>query len=240
MNKKDDVKGSIKRLTQIPNVKREKYQPEYVRLGLEPPEVLPVKDTDFRYAFSKRKDFVTSSDGKKDNPVEPPRVAVNAYKEQKEIPRQMQNVNSGFNHEHTWIPTAEYYDEETIPPDAVNEELYPYEGKTNQQLDEESSKVASGSINYDEVKLPQERVVKQDNRQYHRLLDLTENQYCIAVDGNIVHISEDLNQIENMVEYILFDSESPLGDVSIESIAVFRRLSLKAGILVVEAHSLTI
>lgn len=245
MNKKDDViRNPARRLGQVIG-KVEKYQPEHVKMGLEPAEPAQVPDTDFRYAFNKRKQFVTSSKGPSPSAPRPTKVEVMAAQEMprnREVPKQVR-VSSGFNHEHTWRPTAEFFDEETLPPEAVNEEWYPAEGKDNAALDEEAQQFATEQIKYDDLdfpeakapppRAPQPKAVPQEkSKKYHHLLDLTAEQYCISVEGNIVYIADDLEQVENMVEYILFDQESPLGDISIESIAVFKRLALKAGVVV--------
>lgn len=247
MNKKDDViRNPARRLSQIIG-RVEKYQPEHVKMGIDPVEPAHVSDDDFRYAFNKRKQFVTSSKGPNPSVAKPiAKVEVMAAQEMprnREVPKQVR-VSSGFNHEHTWRPTAEFYDEETLPPDAVNEEWYQAEGKDNTTLDEEAKQFSTEQIKYDDLNFPKEKAIprarqqkaasQEKSKKYHHLLDLTSEQYCIAVEGNIVFITDDLDQLENMVEYVLFDQESPLGDVSIENIAVFKRLSLKAGVVVKE------
>ncbi|HVI41870.1 MAG TPA: hypothetical protein VM577_14565 [Anaerovoracaceae bacterium] len=232
MTKKTDlIKNPARQLNQM--AKRERYVPNYVKMGLETPQPAKVPNSDFEYAFNKRKPFVTSSGGKKENetPKLPNVAVVSASSNRRSVPKQVM-VSSGFSHEHTWHPVAKFYDEETIPEGQVDMDEFPW-----QEEEETDENVGAERISYDEVEVEQRQPMKSGSEapksaKYHQLSALEEGEYCIAVDGNIVHISSSLVEIEDMVEYILFDQNSPLGDISVESVSVFKRMSVKAGILV--------
>lgn len=225
--------------------KQEAYQPEYVRLGLEPGKPRKVSSEDFQYAFNKRKEtsLLSKTTDKKD-PLPrkyPPQV----------------KVSSGFNHEHTWRPTAEFYDEETLSVEQADKEdlfcLDEYASTEELEAQEESEK--SVPIKFDEVKLENKKapklpskttlptkVVKEEEYEEDEEKEIEEdysvdsvknNQYCVIVRGEIVCISPSLEEIEYTVENILFNSLAE-DDISVDDIMVFKRLSVRAGVVVKE------
>lgn len=223
--------------------KREFYQPEYVKLGIDAPKPNVVPKEDFEYAFSKRKTLLSSS--KKAEEPSKHEDRMRKYKGPM--------VNSGGNHEHTWHPVAQYFDEETIPLEQVDEEIYPWDkDKDYADLEQEEKKSFSEKINYNEVAstedydqdLTDEMNSESKQNKYLKYSEIKKSiknlqsvpveGYCISVHGNVVYISETLAEVEAMLEYVLFDQKSPLGDVSIEDISVFKKLSIRAGVVVRE------
>jgi hypothetical protein len=236
--------------------KTESYQPEYVRLGLDPIKPAKVPSEDFQYAFGKRKPFITSSKkdphmaGKKphmnDKLATPPSISSDKF------PSQIK-ISSGFNHEHTWRPTAAYYDEETIPIDQVSkedvEEFSKLESVTFDELESKEKEIKTKPIKFDEVEdetqfddMIGELSFKSDpiaNKQKKEpdlnIDDIKNNQYCVIVRGVIVRVTSSLEEIEHIVESILFNEYDQVeDDVSVDDIIVFKRLSIKAGVVIKE------
>lgn len=240
--------------------KQEAYQPEYVRLGLEPGKPAKVSSEDFQYAFNKRKPFVTSSKGPKETNLLP-KTTDKKDPLPRKYPPQVK-VSSGFNHEHTWRPTAEFYDEETLSVEQVDKEDLSWldESVSTEELEAQEESEKSASIKFDEVKLENKKasklpsktplptkVIKEEEyeeeeyeedeereiEEDYSVDSVKNNQYCVIVRGETVCISPSLEEIEYTVENILFNSLVE-DDISVDDIMVFKRLSVRAGVVVKE------
>lgn len=213
--------------------KIEKYVPENIRLGVNIPPPAEVSPSDFKYAFDKSKaDMANKLRREAAGPIkqpEPKRVRI--YKESEQpyvnidqqptrqvsgrFPKQLK-VNSGFGHEHTWHPD----------PLEENEQSF-------QELENEERVISSRKFNYNDIPFPQEEEkLSVEDINSSTLSNLEINRYFISIENEIIFSSPSLLEIEEMLDYILFDADSPLGDVSVEDISVFKKLEVKTGIVV--------
>lgn len=198
--------------------RREPYQPEYMRLGLDPVVTENNNNADFQYAHMKRQNMI----GKKQQEEK--------RKPQLNIPKQVM-VNSGTNHEHTWHPITPRYEEETLPQKSTPQ----WEVSDMKQLEDEENDASFGSIRYNEIPDPPNQEASPSSKEeLLSLEDVAPEEYCVIVDNKILLSTDDLETIESFIDYLLFDSRCPLQDVSAESIFVFKRLVLKTGIIIKE------
>lgn len=217
--------------------KRKPYIPEYVRLGMDPPEPAEFSPTDFIFA-SKKKNSVPL--GVKAPVMPTGKVFIKA--EEREIPQQFP-VASGNNREHTWYPTEEddqfqfqeyangpINDEEiSLPPmkRGARQEHHPYLNELPKQhpnylIQEQIEQV-------DDYEEESSDGKKTENESVH---NLTNGNFYIFLDDKVVYVCNSLSKIESMVEFILFNEASPFEIENAEDLVVMERLPVKIGVTV--------
>ncbi len=182
-----------------------KYEPNYVRLGMEP-VIRAASPNDFKRSNkplkprtpepSVRKQSVPSSDSQ--------RIF---------IPKST-NVQSGQNRAHVWYPSEQDNEgdaEEYINSDISYDEVEDLDNSEN---------------------LPQEDFNDPTDINQYNLSSIEQEQYFIIIDGKITCIADSLGEIEELVESIMFDPKSPYVGISVDVISVFQKLNLKFGISV--------
>jgi hypothetical protein len=241
-------------------VKQERYMPEYVKLGIDPIKPAKVSSADFLYARDRRKPMVTSSSKEQAPKQQAPAQLQKPFKLiENKYPPQV-NVRSGFNHEHTWRPTAQFYDEETGQQN--DQEGYVDESVSYEELQAEEATVTSEKIRFDKIEDDFNNAVKPELKTMsweegiheakanpwleeeaeapsslssHDSLNINavnQGEYFILINNQIIDISASLVETEQMVEKILFDESS--ADISAEDVKVFKRCSIKAGVVIKE------
>lgn len=198
--------------------KRETYQPEYLRFGLDPHSPFSLKQQkaveekmkqDFQMALTERRK--------------------QEKKMAETLPKQVK-VNSGINQEQIWLPPqAKYFDEElSSAPDSVwfdpeksVESLEQEESLSgNEQfLDEDISFTEEGLQALTEATNPDEINLE--------ITDTPESQYCVMVNGKVIAIAENKEEAENVVDFAAFSKQTPFQSTSLEDVAVFQRIKIK-------------
>jgi len=108
-----------------------------------------------------------------------------------------------------------------------------------QALADEEQNINSAQYRYDDVpsppsarfveRNPQNYVVSDESgEQEFSFSDLMNNEYCIVVRGDILYISTSRQEIEDVIETMLFEHQT----VTHEEVIVLQRLKLKVGVSV--------
>jgi hypothetical protein len=209
-------------------LKEEPYQPEYVRLGVEPLRPRQVSEADHFYSNRNRNN---SRQGKSVNSKEmlkqnipnviskaPPSVSF----EEKNIPKS-NFVASGNNMEHAWVPQREqaeidvnedqiFYDEVSLPSD---KETVSFDTQPDYVQSKEDEQVGS-----------RKWVSSSEKESSHNYFAFN---FFVAIRGQIVFGSDNIDDIENYIESIIFKDQ---GDLKQGDFVVMKRLPLKVGVCV--------
>lgn len=182
-------------------------QPEHKRLGIKPGELVSkIDQSDFRYAAEKR----IQAAKKEEIHINTP----NSIK--KNFPAQLKVGNiSGFTQEATWRPREEIENQNVIETWEDNKE------KSFEQLEQEEAKLKEEIFSYDEIET--EKTDMQDICK--------SNDYVVLYNEKIIFYHSDLNKVELFIENLLFDENSEYQDIKIDDILVFKRMILKAGVI---------
>jgi hypothetical protein len=217
MTKKETVNGRIISQSEViknPNrklntVKRtEPYQPEYSRLGLEPTPPAHISPEEFAYGKKKRRVTVVAE------PSVPP--ALKTEPAARKLPETSVKVQSGRSRDHYWYPSEQ---------DSL----------------EKAEQFAHAEIAYDEVGVPDEVMLEEEELEEEdsepefdmlpaEIQQLPPGHYCLCVDNKIICTAFSLDEVEELIESLIFNPDSPYHGMSVEEIAVLQRLELKFGI----------
>lgn len=125
---------------------------------------------------------------------------------------------------------AEYFDEEPAKrPINLKDFLLETSGNPNEEVFE---------VDIDErkknVRTPKPRPVSAPKKTEQKIeLDSPEMQigdYCIFIKNKLIHNSPDVSEIEEMLQYLLFDDQSPIPDLESKDICLLKRLPIKIGV----------
>jgi hypothetical protein len=193
------------------NQSRQKYMPEYVRLGweLDPMQLRQEEE-------NRRLDFQISLQDKISKERKMNKLNVS---KQAKVNGELDLDQIEFDgEEKATVPDLFWFDPET----------------SNEELDMKEKEIMSGNILDDEIKSPSEEISDDKLTIQPTLLDVKAGQFCLTVRGEIIAVFDSIEEAEEEVDFIIFSNESSFSDVNLEDIAVFKKLKLRAGIVLGE------
>ena len=190
-------------------------EPQYKSLGINPQELIqkPLKE-DFRYAAEKR-----IEEQKKEIYFTPPNQVKTKF------PPQMNVGNiSGFANEATWRP-SDNNDDPIYESSWKNEKVQPIE-----ELEQEEEKLKTEEFTYETIKELEEADLEED------LLEKEEEKqkYVVVYNQKIIFSHNEINRVELFLEEILFNENNEYKNITVDELLIFKRLSLKAGVIIRE------
>lgn len=207
MQRTSIIRNPARKIVKVQN--KIELQPEHKRLGIKSNELVSkIDQSDFRYAAEKR----IQAAKKEEIHINTP----NSIK--KNFPAQLKVGNiSGFTQEATWRPREETENQNVIEAWEDNKE------KSFEQLEQEEGKLKEEIFSYDEIETETEKTDMQDICK--------SNDYVVLYNEKIIFYHSDLNKVELFIENLLFDENSEYQDIKIDDILVFKRMILKAGVI---------
>jgi hypothetical protein len=220
----------------------EAYQPEYVRMDLDPVAFDPKTVESFNASAMKARRVVASKQRVEGQNVEQP--SPNRYVQQEMPPPVASQVPSPNRRPAPMQRHADNSPIYTSPPQAqmgaygsmsgfgtdwfsgvnpeaeeerINQETFPYEDVPIQ---------GEPPTQEDQVTEP-DYLHQQTQGDHAPLLSVEEGEYCIVVGNDVWHRSVSPEDIEQVLESIFFEMK-----VSYEEVAVFRRTKLRVGVCV--------
>lgn len=215
--------------------KKEPYQPEHVRLGLDLHNPIKIKE-DKEAELNRRLEFqiAASERLKKERKMS----------EKIEIPKQLK-VSSGSSQEHFWLPDgqgkteAAYFDEKLS--DKANSNWFE-QSKSDEELEQAEILATTEEILDEDIVFTQEgfdalQEAAQDDEPEQEgvdleIIDTPASHYCVVVKNKVIAIVDSIEEAESLVDYAVFSGKPPFEATSLEDVAVFQKLSIKAGITV--------
>lgn len=216
--------------------KKEPYQPEHVRLGLDLHNPIKVKE-DKEADLNRRLEFqiAASEKLKKERKMS----------EKIEIPKQLK-VSSGSGQEHFWLPggqdkKAVYFDEKL--GDKIDPNWFE-QSKSDEQLEQAEMLATTEEILDEDIvftqegfDILQEAAQEVEPEQEGVDLEITDTpalHYCVVVKNKVIAIVDGIEEVESLVDYAVFSGKPPFEATSLDDIAVFQKLNVKAGIVVIK------
>ncbi len=200
-----------------------KYIPNWMQMGIDP--VVHDVSNDFKIAAMKKKPKLSPVPVAEHIPVQPPltQVAISSQKDSNQIPNQTR-VNVGLNK--NWFEDSSSNEEilfDEIPdPPLPESDSFVDDALPEFDVPDLESEDASG------LELEDFGNGTEDNEQ------VQPGEYCLLVRGNLVAKSLFKEEVEEIIEKILFDQAYGLTNVTIEDIVLMKRIPLRVGILAME------
>lgn len=210
----DVIKNPARNInTKIYKAQQEPYQPEHVKLGLDLNNPIKMKENK-EAELNRRLEFQIASSE---------RLKKEKKMSKLEIPKQIK-VASGASQEHVWLPQTSKLEMDWFD-----------ESQSDEGLVQEEIEASSGVILDEEIIIPSESgpAEFEDTKIEDIDLEITDTpiaNYCIMIDGGVVAIVDSLEEAERVADFALFSGKPPFESVTLENIAVFKRLNIKAGI----------
>ena len=178
--------------------------PEYIRLNKNPIPIMQVKQEE----QVRQREFQMGAKEK---------MAQNKLN----IPRQLKLSGKA---EDYWVPA----DNGTPTPHV-----------STPQLEEESVKINSTPVFEEEIELPLESeeveesfMTSPPDDPINKLSLLNSGEFCIMYNGDIISIQRTLTELEEAIDFIIFSADCPIKDVTLDQLSVFKKMNLRAGVLV--------
>ncbi len=152
------------------------------------------------------------------------------YKRLNVEPQKGGNLNPDFSKKRAPLKTPQV--PQTLPEDekvfirgtafqAPATSTLPVSGFSREQVwRPESSEEKQEKIIYDEVLSPPSQ------------LNISPGHYILVIEGEPVHSSQSLDELEELLEQLLFSPDSPFKELKMEDVAVYTRLDLKIGVII--------
>jgi len=196
------------------NQQREPYQPEYERLNIEPTHCMG------------RSEFSMSTN----RPVASGRYRKTAPKSrQHESPTfSPEHMPTSVSSDHVWNNvTGTVGEDESINNQMFNYDSVPYVPRTT---------VAPTEMEEPEVYQPKwlsdrpndQQMLSSENSRIAEIESVADGEYCIIIHGDVIYQSSSIDDIEHVVEMILYENQS----VTQDEISVFKKMRLKVGVCV--------